>query len=172
MLYTLVRMVFPKYLFKTHICTQPLQPSSSNITSYVKPKRIILLTLNYKYSWIYPLFRWFDRNICYWEASYIYIHSNCFLRGMKRFLLVHKPKHGQVPFFSFSKYLLHSTRPGDGLWQIWWCELGKSNLLQWVTILSWFYILLCKLRQGAPDLHENQETFKASPSAAPDPLLF
>ena len=164
-------MVFPKYLFKTHICTQPLQPSSRNITSYVKPKRIILLTLNYKYSWIYPLFRWFDRNICYWGPAYIYIHSNCFLRGMKRFLLVHKPKHSQVLFFSFSKYLLHSTRPGDRLWQIRWCELGKSNLLQWVTLLSWF-TSFCVNCGRAPDLHEDQGTFKTSPNAAPNPLLF
>ena len=149
MLYTLVRMVFPKYLFKTHICTQPLQPSSSNITSYVKPKRIILLTLNYKYSWIYPLFRWFDRNICYWEASYIYIHSNCFLRGMKRFFLVHKPKHGQVPFFSFSKYLLHSTRPGDRLIANMVAWVGKEQPSPVGDYSVLVYILLCKLRQGS-----------------------
>ena len=87
------------------------------------------------------------------------------------FLLVHKPKHGQVPFFSFSKYLLQSTSPGGRLQQIRCCELGKCGLLQGMTVLSWF-TSFCVNCGRAPDLHEDQGTFNASPSAAPDPLFF
>ena len=56
---------------------------------------------------------------------------------------------------------------------------GKYDGVSWerATFSSgWLFCLgltsFCVNCGRAPDLHEDQETFKASPSAAPDPLLF
>ena len=87
MLSFFIRMVFPKYLFKTHICNQPLQPRSSNITSYVKSQRIILLTFNYKYSWICSPLK------MVWQ-EYLLLRAVLYLFSFKLF----PTRHEEIPF--------------------------------------------------------------------------